>query len=188
MSDIKVLTLWDGDKIDEKAAKFLRAPCKDIAIPLDEEGKKAIAFLIEAFLERDDALGLAAPQVGMGGRIVVFRNKGFDDKEKWTKTESDYDVLVNPRITQARGEKVLMAEGCLSCPEIQVEIERFPEIKVRGYDAQGRKINKRYTDFLARIIQHELDHLEGKLIIDHEGTMYTSKKKQDFFQQLFQES
>lgn len=188
MSETKVLTLWDDEKIDEKAAKILRTPCKDIQIPLDEMGEKEIAFLLEAFLERDDALGLAAPQVGLNKRIIVFRNKGFDDKEKWTKCESDYDVLVNARITQARGEKLIMAEGCLSCPEIQVEIERFPEIKVRGYDAQGRKINKRYTDFLARIVQHEMDHLEGKLIIDHEGMMYTSQKKQGFFQRIFQGS
>jgi len=85
MSDTKILTLWKGDKLDEKAAEILRASCKDVTIPLDEEGEKDIAALLEAFLARDDALGLAAPQIGLTKRIVVFRNKGFDDKDKWTK-------------------------------------------------------------------------------------------------------
>ena len=94
-------------------------------------------------------------------------------------------MLVNPRITQARGEKVTMAEGCLSCPEIQVEISRFPEIKVRALNAKGEKINKRYLDYVARVIQHEIDHLDGKLIVDYGGNIYYPKNKQDFFEKLF---
>ncbi len=77
-------------------------------------------------------------------------------------------------------------EGCLSCPDIQVEISRFPEIKVRAFDLQGRKINKRYTDFLARIVQHEMDHLDGKLIVDYEGTVYLPNKSKGFFDRLFE--
>ena len=93
--------------------------------------------------------------------------------------------MVNPRINQARGEKVTMPEGCLSCPEIQIEVSRFPEIKVRALDAKGEKVNKRYEDFVARVIQHEIDHLDGKLIVDYGGDMYYPKSKQQFFEKLF---
>jgi peptide deformylase len=84
-----------------------------------------------------------------------------------------------------RGELVSMAEGCLSCPEIQVEISRFPEIKVRAVDAKGEKVNKKYLDYVARVIQHEVDHLDGKLIVDYGGDIYYPKSKQLFFEKLF---
>ena len=182
----KVLTLWSDNKINEEETQILRKPSAEIPVPFNEIRKKEIKTLIDAFLGRDDGVGLAAPQIGINKKIIIFRNKGFDEKG-WSKSENDYDVLINPRITQARGEMVTMAEGCLSCPEIQVEISRFPEIKVRACDINGKKISKRYTDYLARIVQHEMDHLEGKLIIDYEGALYIPKTRQEFFAEYFRE-
>ena len=186
MSLKPVLTLWNEETINEVDARILRTACADIPVPIDNNGIRDVDTLMEAFLVREDALGLAAPQIGIGKRIIVFRNKGFDNKSAWTKNEEDYDVLINPRITQARGELVYRAEGCLSCPEIQVEVGRFSEIKVRAVDIKGRKINARYTDFLARVVQHEIDHLNGKLIVDYEGAISYPKKKSAFFNKLFQ--
>ncbi len=185
MPEKKVLTLWNGETINEEEARILRTSCAELPFPLDKEGRRELATLVEAFLDRDDALGLAAPQIGISKRIVIFRNKGFDDKSTWTKSEKDYDLLINPRVTQARGELVYMEEGCLSCPEIHVEVGRSPEIKVRGLDINGRKINQRYFDFPARIVQHELDHLDGKLIVDCEGSITFPKKRSAFFEKLF---
>ncbi len=185
MSQKQVLTLWRDDGICAEDTRVLRTLCADLPAPLDTTGKKDVDILIEAFLAREDAVGLAAPQIGICRKIIVFRNKGFDDKSTWTKSEDDYDVLINPRITQARGELVYMVEGCLSCPEIQVEVGRHPEIKVRALDRKGQKINKRYTDFLARVVQHEIDHLEGKLIVDYEGTVSYPKKRSAFFERYF---
>lgn len=186
MSKEKVLTIWNNDGINEGEILVLRKPCADMAAPFDEARKRDIKKLIDTFLAMDEAAGLAAPQIGISKRIIIFRNKEFKEKN-WSKSESDYDVLINPRITQTRGELVTMAEGCLSCPEIQVEVSRFPEIKVRAYDQDGRKISKRYIDYLARVVQHEVDHLEGKLIIDYEGAMYIPKQRQDFFARIFKE-
>jgi peptide deformylase len=180
----KVLTLWNDKGVNEKDTSFLRKKSIEVSAPLDKESREAIQTLVDSFLERDDASGLSAPQIGISKRIVVFRNKGFDEKDK-VKNPNDFEVLVNPRITQARGEKVTMAEGCLSCPEIQVEVSRFPEIKVRALNAKGEKINKRYLDYVARVVQHELDHLDGKLIVDYGGNFYYPKDKQDFFEKLF---
>ena len=130
MSQKPVLTLWNEETINEADARILRTACADIPVPIDNNGIRDIDTLMEAFLVREDALGLAAPQIGIGKRIIVFRNKGFDNKSALTKNEEDYDVLINPRITQARGELVYMAEGCLSCPEIQVEVGRFSEMRM----------------------------------------------------------
>lgn len=185
MSQKKVLTLWNEEAINEEDARILRTPCVDMPVPLDADAKKAVETLRSAFLERDDALGLAAPQIGISKKMIAFRTKGFDDKDTFNKNEGEYEILINPRITQARGDLVFMAEGCLSCPEVQVEVGRSPEIKVRAEDINGRKINKRYNDFLARIVQHEIDHLDGKLIVDYEGPVSFPKKRSAFFKKLF---
>ena len=186
MTMCKVLTLWNEEGINEKDASVLRKKSSDVPASIDKESRAAIQMLIDSFLSHDDALGLAAPQIGINKRIIAFRIKGFGGKGK-VKPE-DFELLVNPRITQARGEKVTMAEGCLSCPEIQVEVSRFPEIKVRALNSQGEKISKRYLDYVARIIQHEIDHLDGKLIVDYEGSLYYPKNKQEFFEKIFKSS
>lgn len=183
MAKNRVLTLWDEKGVNEKETAILRKKCAEIALPLSKEDRADIQTLIESFLARDDASGLAAPQIGINKRIIVFRIKGFEEKGKIKPDE--FEVLVNPRITQKRGEKVKMAEGCLSCPDIQVEISRFPEIKVRAANAKGEKISKRYMDYVARIVQHESDHLDGILIVDYEGDMYYPKSKEKFFNKIF---
>ena len=184
MSKDNVLTLWNDKGINEKDTSLLRKKSKEVPAPLNKESREIIKTLIDSFLARDDASGLAAPQIGITKRIVVFRTKGFGEGGK-VKSPGDFEVLINPRITQSRGEKVTMTEGCLSCPEIQVEISRFPEIKVRALNEKGEKISKRYLDYVARVVQHELDHLDGKLIVDYEGAIYYPKQKQEFFENLF---
>ncbi len=185
MSDVRVLTLWKDDRINEGETLALRRLCEDVRVPFDEKERRHIKTLVDAFLSMDEAVGLAAPQIGISKRVIIFRNKGFNEKG-WTKKESDYELLINPRITQARGEMVTMTEGCLSCPEIQVEVSRYPEIKVRAFDVTGRRKNKRYMDYVARVAQHEFDHLEGKLIIDCEGALYVPKQRQEFFAKNFE--
>lgn len=180
----KIFALWNEEGLNKEDTSILRKKSTELAVPLNKEGREIIKTLIESFLERDDAVGLSAPQIGINKRVIVFRTKGFDE-EVSKRNKNDFEVLVNPRINQARGELVTMAEGCLSCPEIQVEISRFPEIKVRGLDARGEKVNKRYLDFVARIIQHENDHLDGKLIVDYDGNVFYPKSKQKFFDKLF---
>ncbi|PKN53668.1 MAG: peptide deformylase [Deltaproteobacteria bacterium HGW-Deltaproteobacteria-13] len=184
MSSKRVLTLWNDEGENPKDISILRKKSVDLPVPLDKESREIIQTLIDSFLEKDDAVGLAAPQIGINKRVIVFRNKGFEGKGR-IKNADDFEVLVNPRINQMRGELVSMAEGCLSCPEIQVEISRFPEIKVRAVDAKGEKVNKKYLDYVARVIQHEVDHLDGKLIVDYGGDIYYPKSKQLFFEKLF---
>jgi peptide deformylase len=181
----KVLTLWNEEQLNEEETRILRTPCKEAPVPFDAETIKAIRALRGAFLEREDAAGLAAPQIGISRRIIAFRTRNFDDKDPANRKE-DYEILVNPRITQARGEPVVLDEGCLSCPDIRVEISRYPEIKVRALDAEGRKVSKRYLDFPARVVQHETDHLDGKLIVDYDGSIFVPKKRQGFFEKFFQ--
>ncbi|KQC10508.1 MAG: hypothetical protein APR62_12000 [Smithella sp. SDB] len=186
MSSRRVLTLWNDEGENPKDISVLRKKSVDLSVPFNKEAKEVIQTLIDAFMERDDASGLAAPQIGINKRVIVFRAKSSEGGQKKIKDINEIELLVNPRITQTRGEKVAAAEGCLSCPDVQVEVSRFPEIKIRALDAKGEKINKRYLDYVARVIQHEIDHLDGRLIVDY-GDIYYPKSKQLFFEKLFKE-
>jgi len=96
-------------------------------------------------------LGLAAPQVGESVRIVIY------DSGEGVR------VLVNPKIVSMRGEQLDPPEGCLSIPGLQGQVRRAEEVRVKGYDQRGRPISRRATAMEARVIQHEVDHLDGVL-------------------------
>jgi peptide deformylase len=179
-----LLTLWKEGKLNEGEIGLLRRGAEEAAIPFTPQDRLDIDTLKKTFLSMDDALGLAAPQIGIDKRIIAFRTAGLTGDD-WSREEGTYEILVNPRLTQVRGEAIRETEGCLSCPELQVNVPRFPEIKVRAYDENGRKISKRYTGFLARVVQHELDHLDGRLIIDYDGDFFFSKKNESFFTKIF---
>lgn len=185
MAPKRVLTLWNDEGVNEADTSVLRKKSEELKTPLDKETLAEVKALIDSFTCRDDASGLAGPQIGINKRIIIFRNKTASDQAKKKMSPDDYDVLINPRITQARGEKVTAAEGCLSCPDIQIEVGRFPEIKIRALNEKGEKVSKRYLDYTARVVQHEIDHLDGKLIVDYEGNLYYPKNKQALIDKLF---
>ena len=183
MTKNKTWQLWRDEKMTEEEGTLLRKKAADLPVPFNAAAKKDIQTLVEAFLKRNDALGLAAPQIGISKRIIAFKVKDFD--KKGLSGKGDWEVLINARITQLRGDAEVMNEGCLSCPDISVEVTRATEIKVKAVDINGNKVNKRYTGFLARIVQHEIDHLDGRLVVDHEGTISYPKEKQEFFDKIF---
>ena len=99
-------------------------------------------------------LGLAAPQVGVSSRILIY------------DAGDGLRVLVNPVILKKTGEQEDPPEGCLSIPGLQGTVKRAKEIRVKGFDERGRPVTRRASDLEARVIQHELDHLDGVLFID----------------------
>jgi peptide deformylase len=106
----------------------------------------------------DDALGigLAATQLGVMHRLLVYR----------AEQDSPLGVLVNP-VIEWRGDEVdTLEEGCLSLPGVGVEVERPVEIRVRAFDERGEPLELEVSGLEARVIQHEVDHLDGVLILD----------------------
>ncbi|MCK5305970.1 MAG: peptide deformylase [Candidatus Omnitrophica bacterium] len=117
-------------------------------------------FLInmaETMYDNKVAVGLAAEQVSLDEKLVVI---DVCDKNGLIK-------LINPRIKEKKGETILMEEGCMSMPGISVVVPRAEKVKVEAKDERGRAIILEADGFLARVIQHEIDHLNGKLIIDY---------------------
>jgi peptide deformylase len=108
-----------------------------------------------------DGVGLAAPQVGVGLQVVIF---GFAQSERYPDAPPVPEtILINPIITPLADDEDLAWEGCLSVPGLRGEVPRFTHIRYRGFDEQGHPIDRLAEGFHARVVQHECDHLIGKL-------------------------
>jgi len=108
-----------------------------------------------------EGIGLAAPQVGVNKRLMVYNESG--DKKKWLMES----VLVNPKIVEYSEAVDIMGEGCLSFPDMDGEVQRSKWVKIEALSLKGKKIKKKFKGFEARLFQHEYDHLDGKVYIDH---------------------
>jgi peptide deformylase len=108
-------------------------------------------------------VGLAAPQIGVAQRLFVIDIASADEP-------SDLRVFVNPRIVEASGE-ICWEEGCLSFPGVTEEIDRAERVTVRAQDRHGKTFELEAEGLLAIAIQHENDHLDGKLMVDHVGML-----------------
>ncbi|RLC35306.1 MAG: peptide deformylase [Candidatus Nealsonbacteria bacterium] len=120
---------------------------------LTEEIKNLGWDMVET-LEVNDGVGLAAPQVGVSKRVIIVQ------------TEKGPVILVNPKIIKKSREKETMEEGCLSLPGIWLKIKRAKKVEAVAIDKEGKKIKINTEGLSARILQHEIDHLNGILIID----------------------
>lgn len=137
------------------------------AEPTDKATIKLANDMMKATLDWEDnrkhefGVALAAVQVDKHKRVVVIRNN-FDDKQDRT-----FVTLVNPTIIRLEGEVVEESEGCLSVRDLYGMVKRHNKVKVKAYDLEGNEFRLKAEGFLARVLQHEIDHTEGKLFIDY---------------------
>jgi peptide deformylase len=149
-------------QLPDKRLRLLSDPVAKI----DGEVKKLVADMFETMYEAP-GVGLAAVQVGVPKRIVTIdATRGEEEKQPF--------VLINPEILWASDEKSALEEGCLSIPDYIDEVERPAKIKARFLDLEGRTIEVEAEGLFARVMQHEIDHINGVLFIDH-----LSKLKRD---------
>jgi peptide deformylase len=111
--------------------------------------------------EHEVGVALAAPQINKLYKIIVIRND-FNNKDDHT-----FSVFINPVITKYEGTVEADFEGCLSVRDIYGKVPRYSKIRVKALDLQGKPFSMKIEGFAARILQHEIDHLQGKLFIDH---------------------
>jgi peptide deformylase len=106
-------------------------------------------------------VGLAAPQIGVGLQVVIF---GVEKSERYPDAEPVPEtILINPIVTPMAHDEDLAWEGCLSVPGLRGEVPRFANIRYQGFDPAGQPIDRSVSGFHARVVQHECDHLIGKL-------------------------
>ena len=112
-------------------------------------------------------VGLAAPQVGISERLIVveyYENRQAEEAEEEAKKK--VWVILNPEIVKASEEKVKGVEGCLSVPNLVGEVERHESVQVKGLNRRGQPMRVKAQGWLARIFQHEIDHLNGVIFTD----------------------
>ena len=157
-----------------KVARLGHPVLRAVAEPVPIEGigspqvQQLIDDLIETMVEYDGA-GLAAPQVHVTSQIVVFEVEGnprYPDAESIPLT-----VLINPKITPTTTHLDEEWEGCLSLPDLRGKVPRPTQVRVEAYDRKGKRLNYVAKGFQARVVQHECDHLLGKVFVDRMTSM-----------------
>lgn len=132
------------------------------------ELEKLIQDMYET-MDKADGVGLAAPQIGLSIRMFVV--DGTPAAENDDSLKDFRKVFINPQITEFAGEEVSMDEGCLSIPGINEEVTRPDTVTINYFDENWVEHTETYTGFGARIIQHEYDHLDGKMFVDHVSSL-----------------
>ena len=134
----------------------------------DKNLQTVIDDMVETMREAP-GVGLAAPQIGLSERLIVVEYyEHEEDEEKENEEEAPKKVwaVLNPEIVKASEEKVMGIEGCLSIPNLVGEVERHAEIQIKGLNRHGKPMKLKAKGWLARIFQHEIDHLNGVLFPD----------------------
>lgn len=154
------------DSIITLPNEHLRQRSKRVHIVTDEVRQliadmKAATLDWEAHRPHELGVALAAVQVDRLERVVIIRNN-FDDKE-----DRSFVVLINPEVIKAEGEITYDQEGCLSVPDIYGLVPRHSKVRVRALNEQGHEVRIKAQGFLARVLQHEVDHTNGTVFIDH---------------------
>ncbi len=138
--------------------EFLLKPTKPVE-QIDGELQQFIDKMAETMYAAR-GIGLAAIQVGKSRSFIIY------DVQQQENGERNLQVLINPRIVSREGQTVSEAEGCLSVPDYRSDVKRAERVLVEGYDREGKPRRIEAEGILSIVLQHEIDHLEGKLFID----------------------
>jgi len=157
--------------------KFLRRSSRPVD-NIDGAVQKIIDDMAVTMYEARGA-GLASIQVGCDKSLMVYDLAPRDEKHA-------LQVLINPRIVTREGQIVSEDEGCLSIPDFRANVKRYESIQVEGFDREGKPLRIEASGLMAVILQHEIDHLNGTLFIDHVSALKRQLYKNKIKKQLRQ--
>ena len=192
--------VWDGANLIKSNIDFLLNRTKPVNFPLNEESKQIITDLEDTY-QAVPCAGIAANQIGHSARIFIGmehdKEESIEDDDNQNIDnvipESDnMEMYINPKITKnSLSSMQLGFEGCLSIPGVQLEIERYDNMKVSYQNKNGEIVIKKISGFISRLFQHELDHLNGSLMIqkqtsDELRAILQDEEYQPLINELFQ--
>jgi peptide deformylase len=167
MAKLPIVTPWDKDSaVLHRPARRVREFGPELHNLLDNMAQT---------MREARGVGLAAPQVGLDQRIIVIEYP--DDEDDPENTLRLYEVI-NPEIIKVKGSEVAQ-EGCLSLPGLAADVERATYVLVKAQDRQGNEYRIKAYDWLARIFQHEIDHLMGVLMTERAEQIYQMKENDE---------
>lgn len=144
---------------------------------ISDETRELIDNMVDTMREAP-GVGLAAPQVGISQRIIVVEYTTYEEEEDAPKK---LYAVVNPEIKILDDEKVKGIEGCLSLPGLLGEVDRSFKVSVKGLNRQGNRIRIKAEGWLARIFQHEIDHLDGVVFTDKASRIWKPEPDEEIF-------
>jgi peptide deformylase len=147
----------------------LRTPAEALSFPLSEQDRAIIETLERKYDQEENCAGLAAPQIGFNKRAIVFAVLDDLQLKKWRPDLTDTmpkTIWINPSYEPVNQEKHVDYEGCFSVNGVAGPVERYKTIRYTALTPEGQEVQGIANGFLARLIQHEIDHLNGTLFID----------------------
>lgn len=159
--------------LPNEVTSILRRSCDPVAFPLSEADHTIIQILEAKFDQEENCSGLAAPQIGFNKRVIVFEVKDDPDLKKWRPDLQDVlakSTWLNPSYEAMSDESHTDYEGCFSVANQAGLVKRHKVIRYEAYLPNGERVEGVATGFLARVIQHEVDHINGILFIDRVDT------------------
>ncbi|KAA3617393.1 MAG: peptide deformylase [Calditrichaeota bacterium] len=135
---------------------ILRRETEEVQV-FDQSLKDFVKQMIKK-MHREDGIGLAAPQIGHSKKVLVVDISAIEE-------EAEPQAFINPEIVEGIGASVV-EEGCLSIPEVREDVERPETIKLKYLDENGDSFENEFDGWMARVLQHEIDHLNGVLFVD----------------------
>lgn len=168
-------------EIAQLGAAVLRLDAQPIANAQSPE-TRALIDTLRAALASSQGVGLAAPQIGISRRIVIVASRPNARYPHAPLMEPT--VMINPVFRPLSDEKEKGWEGCLSVPGIRALVPRFKDIHVEYLDEQGQRVEKELHDFIARVFQHEVDHLDGLVFLDRVESNRDIVSESEYFKLL----
>lgn len=144
-------------------AGVLREKARSVDVQKEEGLQELIADMYET-MKHADGVGIAAPQVGKSLRIVIV--DGSDLAEDMPELKDFKRIMINPEITFESEETAEYSEGCLSVPSVHADVVRPKEIRVKYLNEKYEEVEELFSGFGCRMVEHELDHLEGHVFVD----------------------
>jgi len=157
-------------KILQKEDKVLRRIAKEVPVRkiTSLEIKKTLREMSAALASQKDGVAIAAPQIGYSLRIFLISSKIFNKRSDLGDSKKYPDLIfINPKILKLSRDKDWLPEGCLSVRWLYGQTLRSKKVRIEAYDEKGKKFTRGAAGLLAQIFQHETDHLNGVLFIDH---------------------
>lgn len=152
-------------KIARMGHPVLRRRADALTEPGDAETRRLARDMVETMIDAN-GVGLAAPQIHVPLRLIVFRVPSERQRAEDGAAPAGVSVLVNPEWVPLGEDRVAGWEGCLSIPGLRGVVPRFNRIRYRGFDLNGQPVECEAGGFHARVVQHEIDHLDGVLYFD----------------------
>lgn len=178
----KIVKIWDENGLIRENIDFLHKKTKPVKFPLSNDVKQIIVDLIDSYRAIPCA-GIAANQIGYNHSIFIGMKHCNDEEQgkqvermesesdKYAKAENEFadnrEIYINPKIYKTKSDSTQQdTEGCLSVPNLTVEMLRYDKIKVRYRNVDGGVIKKPLKGFISKLFQHELDHLNGVVMLN----------------------